>query len=199
MSDTFRLQVGDLASESEELHGLMRGELADIVYSDPPWGQGNLMYWRTHNGEKAKVDWGAFMRKFCRLVANNAKPNAHIFIEMGLRWVDDLAHEMASLGRLESRRWVVLYGSPKLPNALWYCGPGEPVDVTGLSGVEMTTRALRSVAKPGALVLDPCCGKGMTARVAMRLGMRFAGNELNPKRLAVTSSWCSRFVSGAAK
>lgn len=199
MTDAFRLQVGDLAKDSEDLGDLMRGEIADIVYSDPPWGQGNLVYWRTHNGERVEVDWRAFMRKFCRLVVTNSKPSAHIFIEMGLRWVDDVAREMASLGRPEAGRWRVLYGNPKLPNSLWYSGPGTPVNVTGLSGVEMTTRALRSVAIPGALVLDPCCGKGMTARVAMRLGMRFVGNELNPKRLEFTRSWCSRFVNGEAR
>jgi len=167
----------------------LAGKLADITYSDPPWGPGNLMYWRTHNGEQSRPDWDTFLELFCDIVANNTKDGGHIFVEMGVRWVDELAAAMAARQRPESARFRCLYGSPKRPNVLWYSGPGTTSDPTGLSGVKMTHTALSGVAVPGLLVFDPCCGKGMTARCATRLGMRFAGVELNPKRAQVTRAW----------
>lgn len=192
----WKVSVGDIVS-GDPVGQLMSGEKADIVYSDPPWGQGNLTYWRTHNGERSTTEWGPFLQMFCTIADGHLKADGHLFVEMGLRWVDDLAAAFAALGRSEAQRWRCLYGNPKLPNALWYSGPGKPADVTGLSGVTMTRTALRSVATPGSLVLDPCCGKGMTARTAMPLGMRFRGNELNPKRAAVTIQWCERFAAKA--
>ena len=31
------------------IDNLMLNEKADFIYSDPPWGQGNLKYWQTMN------------------------------------------------------------------------------------------------------------------------------------------------------
>jgi hypothetical protein len=184
------LIVGELSlARAREALG---GKRAPIVYSDPPWGPGNLMYWRTHNGERARPSWDDFLRLFCRVVSASAAGGAHVFVEMGLRWVDQLAAEMAAVGLPERNRWTCYYGHPKLPNVLWYSGPGTTTDPSGLSGVAMTRRALEGVARPSALVFDPCCGKGMTARCALRLGMRFAGVELNPKRAAATRAFLDR-------
>jgi len=177
----------------------LSGQLAQITYSDPPWGPGNLMYWRTHNGETNRPSWSEFLELFCDIVSSNTERSGHIFVEMGLRWVDELAAAMARFGRSEAARFHCLYGNPKLPNVLWYSGPGTSLDPSGLSGVKMTHAALDGVAMPGALVFDPCCGKGMTARCALRLGMRFAGVELNPKRAKVTQDWLDRFAAGKAR
>lgn len=181
--------VGELTWERAE--EALQGGLADITYSDPPWGPGNLMYWRTHNQETQRPDWGRFLSLFCAIVSGKTRPEGHIFVEMGLRWVDELAAEMARHGRQETRRTTCFYGpsSKRLPNVLWYSGPGTTTDPVGMHGEAMTRRALEGVASPGALVFDPCCGKGMTARCATKLGMRFAGVELNPKRAKVTQDW----------
>lgn len=184
------LVVGEL-TQGRALEALS-GEQADIVYSDPPWGPGNLMYWRTHNKETTRPSWDGFLSTFCDVVASAVKPGGHVFVEMGVRWVDELAAAMAIRDIKESARWNCLYGNPKLPNVLWYAGPGCGTDPSGLSGVKMTHTALSGVADPGALVFDPCCGKGMTARCAVRLGMRFAGVELNPRRAEVTQRWLTK-------
>jgi len=187
------LVVGELTHERAA--SALEGELADIVYSDPPWGPGNLMYWRTHNLETSRPDWSVFLDTFTAVVSASVRPGAHIFVEMGVRWVDELSSAMRSHGIHESARWNCLYGNPKLPNILWYSGPGCTTDPSGLSGVKMTHTALSGVARPGALVLDPCCGKGMTARCAIRLGMRFSGVELNPRRAEVTRRWLDKHQS----
>lgn len=168
------------------------GKLADITYSDPPWGPGIMKTFHKAAGSQPSQDWSTFIREWCRLVDKYTKKDGHIFVEMGLQWVDELAYTMAALGRPETHRCTVFYASPPLPNALWYSGPGQPTMPEGLSGVKVVTTALERVATPGALVLDPCCGLGMTARCAVRLGMRFAGVELNPKRAAKTIDWLQR-------
>jgi predicted methyltransferase len=38
----------------------------------------------------------------------------------------------------------------------------------------------------GDKILDPCCGMGYTAQIAIDNGMYFYGNELNAKRLQKT-------------
>lgn len=186
-----KLIVGELTRARAKR--ALDGEIADITYSDPPWGPGNLMYWRTHNKETAYPSWPDFLELFCGIVSKNTRPDGHIFVEMGLRWVDELAAVMESHGRKEARRSICYYSNPKLPNVLWYSGPGSNTDPEGMSGVKMTHTALAGVAREGALVFDPCCGKGMTARCALRLGMRFAGVELNPRRAQVTQDWLDRF------
>lgn len=192
-----RLVVGALTPA--RARKALGGELAHIVYSDPPWGPGNLMYWRTQNGETKRPSWDRFLELFCRVVRSSLRDGGHVFVEMGLRWVDQLAEQMAAVGLPERRRWTCYYGSPQRPNVLWYSGPGTITNPSGMSGVAMTRRALEGAARPGALVFDPCCGKGMTARCAIRLGMRFAGVELNRQRAAVTQGFLDRHDRARAR
>ena len=185
--------VGELSVELATL--AIGGERADIIYSDPPWGEGNLKYWRTHNGQCGHpVEWRGFLFTVRDVAVATLRPGGHLFIEMGLRWVDELAVVMGAAGFSECNRWRMYYGSRKkmFPNVLWYSGPGAPCDPTDMFGEPATRHVIDSVAVPGALVFDPCCGKGMTARCAVRAGMRFAGVELNPKRAQVTIDWLEK-------
>lgn len=184
------LLAGDLAR-------LMGTERASVVYSDPPWGPGNLQYWATmhQRGSAPRASWSEFLEAFCRAVAAHSVADAAVFVEMGMRWVDDLARAMLAAGRIETTRWTVQYGSPPRPNALWYSGPALPAgfDPTPLNAAALPLECLRVCAlQPDALVLDPCCGKGYTARAAHSLGLRFRGLELNPPRLAHTAKRLNR-------
>ena len=193
-SELAHVEVGELSIERAQVAMAGAGG-ADIIYSDPPWGAGNLKYWRTHNGElESRPDWAVFMATFCQVVAEHRKPSAPVFIEMGQRWADELARAMDAVGIVEAARWTAFYGSPKRPNVLWFSGPLVPESLILSGGDAMTMSALRSVARPNSVVLDPCCGKGMTARCALKLGMRFRGVELNPKRAAVTRTWCESWA-----
>lgn len=187
-----KLVVGELTME-RALEAL-EGERADIVYCDPPWGPGLLRYFRTLNGEPdADPSWPEFLELLAQVIVGCVAPGGHIFIEMGEQWADELAAAMAAAGAPESGRWTCYYSSPKRPQVVWYSGPGTTTDPSGLSGVKMTHTALAGVARLGALVFDPCCGKGMTAKCALRLGMRFAGVELNPARARVTQDILERW------
>jgi hypothetical protein len=180
------LVVGELTLERAEV--AREGARAQIIYTDPPWGEGLLRYWRTHNGELgSKVVWRDFLETLAQVVHASIATDGHIFIEMGLAWADELSAVMADAGHQEVARWHGLYGSPKRPHAIWYSGPGVDADLSDLGGVRLVRTALASCGLSDGLVFDPCCGKGTTARAALGMGLRFAGVELNPRRAAVTA------------
>jgi hypothetical protein len=198
-----RLLAGDLTAGA--VATLMGGERAAVVYSDPPWGPGNLQFWATAHarGSIPRETWPRFLDAFCGAVVKHTQPEAPIFVEMGCRWVDDLDAAMRAwdLGLLQ--RWTITYGpkSRPLPNTLNLYGPtrvalalpdpphGEPVTRAALGAV----RAV--LLRPGAIVLDPCTGFGMTARITHRLGGIFRGSELNPVRLERTADWLRKAVA----
>lgn len=195
-----RLLVGDVTAGT--VKDLMGGELADVVYSDPPWGPGNLQFWATMHarGSVPRETWPRFLDAFCSSVVKHTRPEAPIFVEMGLRWVDDLDAAMRSWGLGRRRRWDITYGSKRrpLPNTLLLYGPTNVVVTLPdpPHGEPVTLAVLGAVVRPGVVVLDPCTGFGMTARITHRLGGVFRGTELNPQRLARTAAWLQKAVGG---
>lgn len=170
-------------------------ERVDAVYSDPPWGPGNLMFWRTHNGETERPAWPTFLARFAD-VARRACPDGSVWVEMGTRWEQDLADAMATAGlpHVTSIPCIYRAGSKMLPNTLMLFGRVPPPE-TALApkdrhGPKLVTWALD--VHPGSTVLDPCCGLGTTAKACIALGRTFYGTELNPKRLARTQSILDR-------
>jgi len=186
-----RVVIGDVMDGA--VLRCMGSERAAVIYSDPPWGEGNLRYWRTHAGDSSRPRWDLFVAAWTASVAAARAPDAPVFIEMGERWADDFAAALARVGIVVTQRWTVLYrsGARLLPNALLYAGPPmrDGFDPSALNAAALPRACVAEVARPGAIVLDPCCGKGYTARAAVRAGMRFRGVELNPKRAEITLAW----------
>jgi predicted methyltransferase len=100
---------------------------------------------------------------------------------------------MAAVGLERRRRWPILYGAKKkpLPNTVSLYGPRdvEVVLPDPPHGEPVTQAILGAVVRPGMVVLDPCTGLGMTARLTHRFGGVFRGTELNPVRLERTAAW----------
>lgn len=189
-----RLVCGDITIAST-VQTLMGDECADVIYSDPPWGPGNQQYWHTmrERGAMPRTSWRDFLLSFCWLCAHHRKTGAPVFVEMGLRWVDELDDAMRAVGLARKRRWTIFYG-PKnsmLPNTLSLYG-GRDIEIAmpmPAHGEPVTRSALGVVVHPGSVVLDPCTGLGMTARVTHALGGLFRGSEMNAARLAKTEAW----------
>lgn len=187
-----RLALGDV--ERGAVADVMGADRAAIVYSDPPWGEGNLRYWRTAAGDAARPRWEDFRERWCDAVAAVLASGASVFVEMGERWADGFATALSDVGIVVTRRWTVQYGHPSRPNVLLYAGPLllADFDPSALNGAALPRACVAAVARPGGIVLDPCCGKGFTARAAVAAGMHFRGVELNAKRLGVTMEWLRR-------
>lgn len=188
-----RLLCGDITQGA--VIDLLGNERVDLIYSDPPWGPGNQQYWHTMHarGSVPRTSWSVFLAAFCAACATCRMPDAPVFIEMGMRWADELDAAMLAVGLLRQRRWVVTYGPKKKPLpvtlTLYSQRDIEVVMPEPAHGEPVTREVLRTVVRPGMRVLDPCTGLGMTARWTHRLGGHFRGTEMNVARLERTAAW----------
>ena len=175
------------------------GEKADIIYSDPPWGDGNMKYWATQcekmTGTRPKqFTYAEMLARFNQLIKNHCK--GAVFIETGPRWEQQVIEAMQSIGVQISQVVRIVYGSGKttFPNIL-ICGsvngvaPIVPPGTENLKGVKLPTSLAIANAVPGGILFDPCCGMGYSAKAAVAAKMRFRGNEFNAKRLALTEKF----------
>jgi len=194
-----RLIHGDITISST-IETLMSGEDADLIYSDPPWGPGNQKYWHTMNrkGSLPRTDWDHFIECFVRICALYRKQDAPVFIEMGLRWTDQLDELMRRYGMNMVKRWETYYGDKRKPNKTTLALFGSELKDIMMPdpphGEPCTLSILKEYVKPGMIVLDPCTGLGMTARLTHTLGGTFCGSELNLKRLEKTANWLRKRV-----
>jgi hypothetical protein len=193
---------------------LMGPEKADVFYSDPPWGQGNLNYWQTQNNKmngapKEEINLPAFLHQIFGLAETYAKNL--VFIEYGKKWMEEViamaaSHNLRHLGTAEP---LYRSGEGLLPLHLHVFAkrPVSEVNATYLRGITGTHgyKTLQAAVTPlvgipgaygrGGLYLDPCCGLGLGARIAIENQMMFRGNELNRKRLGETMKRLQRDVA----
>jgi hypothetical protein len=191
-----RIQTGSIMNGLSELMG---GQKADVFYCDPPWGAGTLKAFETLNhkyGEKAgSVQLNDFLVTLFALAVTHTR--GPIFIEYGLKWKESVIAAAVAQGLQSVATAVCSYksGSRVLPHHLHVFAMPEceypKLDLTAFQALsnpaDLTEAVLKQVARPGQIVLDPCCGLGSTAIAAKRLGMVFYGNELTAKRLEATA------------
>lgn len=185
---------GDVMDE-EGMAELLQSTTAEFFYSDPPWGQGNLKYWQTMNLKMTntppkEVNLDAFLNRIFELAANHC--HGIVWIEYGVRWRETIV----AMGEMYGLRHLgiahVRYSSQNLPLDLHvFRHPAYEATIPsnyfasleGLKGYRTLELAVTPLARPGATIIDPCCGMGYTAQIAKDTGMKFIGNELNAARL----------------
>lgn len=190
-----RVRCGDVYDNLDEL---FNGEKADIYYSDPPWGEGNLKYWQTMNAKmnegatKKEVNLNTFLNRIFEVSNKYTKDDAIIFIEYGMAWNNDLiklAEEHYGLKCIKSIE--MLYGTPKRPLILNIFTKGKELQLSEeyiqsvyhTSGIKSLESAITPFVKEGMTICDLCCGLGYTAQFAVNHKLKFIGNELNQARL----------------
>lgn len=175
-----RISIRDIMLD--DLDVLFKGEKAECLYSDPPWGLGNLRYWRTINEQRGHdVNWFKFLERIKFLYERHVE--GPLFIETGLRFEADLVKVFGSV----SAKYEILYGSgKKIPNILlcWGAMPGK--SPAGMTGFDVPHTVITSLPKIPKSIFDCCVGLGTTARVCKKIGATCYANELNPKRAART-------------
>lgn len=182
-----------------DIEDLLQGEKVDVMYSDPPWGDGMLKYWKTMNerdtGAIASItDTESFLDRIFSISARWV--NGVTFIEYGTKWKDLVKEGGVRHGLIDIATIDLLYGNGKKKRPLHLhifsknrirLAPGYIDNLKDSSGYDSVRRAITPFAIPGFnKILDPCCGLGYTAQVAVDTGMVFYGNELNAKRLQRT-------------
>tara|TARA_Y100000310_G_scaffold272733_1_gene287885 strand:- start:4125 stop:4691 length:567 start_codon:yes stop_codon:yes gene_type:complete len=180
------------------IEDLMSGEVADFVYTDPPWGQALLKFFQTKNtkdtGASPKhINHEEFVSMFFKTIASHSKKIA--VVEYGQRWRDEII--LAALDHGLDHRGTALshYGSKMHPLDIHVFAPREldicvtqefQSDLNGLKGFPVIDVCFKHFAPSNGVVLDPCCGAGYTAKAAVKYGLSFRGNEINSARLSKT-------------
>jgi len=192
-----RLLAGDILNGVVD--DVMLGEKADLLYSDPPWGQGNLQFWRTMNSkmndgvDRVVPSWSEFLKAFSVILNNNVKEDAHVIISMGIKWGGELSRFISNeTGLVELEKFTIYYrGSGKLLPCLFVHYHRDlngrrhpsPEILDGTFGYDSAFKMVSPFCVKGRTILDPCTGLGQSARLAHDTGMVFRGTELNETRL----------------
>ena len=189
-------RVTDHCITSGTIDKMMAGVTARVFYSDPPWGDGNLKYWATLNERMsgrsfAALTYTELLDRIRDLIRKYV--NGHVFLETGQRFVDRAVSDMNPvIGGIKTFRIKYRSGSRFVENYLIYgLTHGSPplsfdYSPEGMTGFSVVESCILAASAPGEIVFDPCCGMGYSARAAVNAGMRFYGNEFNPKRLEKT-------------
>ena len=195
-----RVQHGNVMNG---IDNLMQGELADFIYSDPPWGQGNLRYWQTMNNkmtgaDKVDIDYTEFLHKYFEIISKYARDR--IILEYGCQWREDIIEWAKEYGFQHHGSRVCYYqsGSRHLPCDLHFLSKSGNVSPNEIPPEgDQNLKDLRDLKliewlwelyapEEVNIVLDPMCGMGFSAQMAIKWGAAFRGNELNEKRLQKT-------------
>lgn len=178
-----KVMVGDLTKDN--VKNLC--ESVDLVYVDPPWGQGLLSGFRTKAGISEKQSFDDFLARMFRVISSvNPK---YVFIEMGNAWVDSLCRAGNVSGRKVVDTYPITYNDTRPATLLQFRGSAPSLRVYPLlekvyDDSETPRIVVESLNDKVSSVLDLCTGRGATAEAAWEHKKVFYGMELNPKRLA---------------
>lgn len=172
----------------KQVDTMLAGESVHVLYSDPPWGDGYLKMFATHTEKAtgvrpAQCTYTQLLDRLVELIETYV--SGHVFVETSAACRAQTEDALRAVVP-NVRTVATTYGANLTAVLIWGSRaplPPAKFDVKGKKGIPFVKECLRSVAIPGAIVLDPCCGSGYTAAAAASLGMVFRGNELNPARL----------------
>mgnify|MGYP003651206338 CR=1 FL=1 len=182
--------------QNVDFNKLLKGSKAHILYTDPPWGDGNMKYWCTlnkrHTGQEIEaMSYKTLIKIIKDMIKNHV--DGYVFLETGNQWLDETLEDIKDViynQKVYSLRYKS--GSKLLTNPVIVGTTNPNLVLPNLDALEGAIDedslkiAIPLLAKEGAILLDPTCGMGNSARSAIQNKMRFVGNEFNSKRLEKT-------------
>lgn len=188
--------VSNLDIQNVNFTQLMEGRKAHILYTDPPWGDGNMSYWCTINKRQTGKSFEPMPYKRLILIVKSIIANhvdGFVFVETGNKWLNDTLTDLKDV-IYNQKVFTLTYksGSKILTNPVIVGTTNPNLQLPDLSDLEGALDekslqiAIPKLAKKDAILLDPCCGMGNSARSAIKNKMVFIGNEFNKKRLDKT-------------
>tara|TARA_R110002126_G_scaffold22190_4_gene79336 strand:- start:175 stop:804 length:630 start_codon:yes stop_codon:yes gene_type:complete len=182
--------------QNVDFNKLLKGSKAHILYTDPPWGDGNMKYWCTlnkrHTGQEIEaMSYKTLIKIIKDMIKNHV--DGYVFLETGNQWLDETLEDIKDViynQKVYSLRYKS--GSKLLTNPVIVGTTNPDLVLPNLDALEGAIDehslkiAIPLLAKEGAILLDPTCGMGNSARSAIQNKMRFVGNEFNSKRLEKT-------------
>jgi len=189
-----RISENDI--QNVDFNNLLEGKKAYILYTDPPWGDGNMKYWCTlnkrHTGKEIEaMSYKQLIQIIRKIIVNNV--DGYVFLETGNKWLEETKSDLNDvLFNTETYSLQYKSGSKLLTNPVIVGSTSPNIKLPNLSSLEGAIDeksleiAIPLLAKEGHIMLDPCCGMGNSARSAIKNNMAFVGNEFNSKRLQKT-------------
>ena len=192
-----RVKHGDIRDGIDDL---MESDIADFVYTDPPWGQGSLRFWQTLNKkdtgqEYRDVIYDDFMDFFFSILAKYSRDK--VVVEYGEKWSNDIIALSGRHGFYHNGVCKSLYrsGAKLLTLDMHFLSRSKPFSVSqdivddciNKRGFDLVNTLFEKLCPQDAeIILDPLCGMGYTAQATVNRNLSFRGNELNKKRLDKT-------------
>ena len=208
------VQCSDIMSNQDELINAIKDKV-QIFYCDPPWGNGMIKFFDTLR-KKQTNEFSTHLPQnqifLERLATLAIQSNAQfICVENGEKWSKETEEIFINKGLQHITTITGFYDKPLKPmklhlfmaksyfqktsgNKLFLLEKYFNEIVQNKSGFDLVEKAIHCcLGTPHfqkelrtAGVFDPCCGFGMTAKVAVKNKMQFFGNEFNSKRLEKT-------------
>ncbi len=171
---------------------LLEGQQAAVLYTDPPWSNrmmsyfDTLQYKQTNEGGDGNISAERMLDILADVIDNHV--DGHVFVLWSIKnrmaqerlsdslaWMDE-QYPRYTDGDGTERKYVMIHGATHSRYSF-------NANISGMSGLDVTRTVFDAVGQPGQFAYDPMCGQGNTAVGAVEHGMRFAGNELNRKRV----------------
>jgi DNA methylase/ParB-like nuclease domain len=169
----------------------IKDDSADLIFTDPPFGQEFLPLWD---------DLGAFAQRVL-------KPGALLVTYTGQSYlgqvIADLSKHLTYVwclavvhdhrqSRIHHKRvinaWkpLLVFGkaTSRFSETVWDVFQGNGVDKNHHpweQGLDEAVHYLEALVPVGSLVVDPCMGSATSGAAALRCGMKFAGCEIDPE------------------
>jgi site-specific DNA-methyltransferase (adenine-specific) len=176
-------------SDFRQVGRKIKDNSADLIFTDPPFGQEFLPHWH---------DLGVFAARVLKpgaLFVTYA-PQAYLGDVIGVLsehlayvWCLAVVHAHRQ-SRIHHKRvinaWKPLLvfgkGTTRFRETIWDLFQGTGVDKSNHSweqGLDEAIHYLEALVPKGSLVIDPCLGSGTTGVAALRCGMRLQGCEID--------------------
>jgi len=188
-ADHHMIACGDL-ERGDGLRLLQRfGRAPDLIYSDPPWNNGNCAAFRTKAGTPRKVDFNDFLTA---LLTVTRQARRDVFLEMGVVNTPVLIHLAKLHGGELIEQWPITYYRRHPCSLIQFRWFGRGTWVRGLAGMDdedTPVAVLQACMQAGDVIMDPCTGRGLTAATVASAGAgdrTFIGLELSPWRMSCT-------------
>lgn len=203
------VQCSDIMKDQTKLIEMIRNKV-DILYCDPPWGDGMIKFFNTLRKKQTNTysenlpHNKMFLQRLAVLTLESKAK--FICIENGNKWSLETEEIFKSNGFFHVATINGYYDKPKKSMKVHLFLNLEQLedksnefiksikekfiknctDKSGFELVESVFFACMGTNLKEKTVFDLCCGFGMTAKIAKKHGMNFIGNEVNQKRLDKT-------------
>ena len=164
----------------------------DFCYTDPPWGNGNLKYWKTinrkmNNRECNLLDQETLENRVTELIASYV--NNYAFVVYGVREAKSLMDKLKAKPSVKDVQYYekIYDGNKKNCIICITLNQAEVLDfsfVANTKGVESLVKICELFKDRFNSVLEMFVGIGYYLKILDKYGFKVIGNELNEARLS---------------